>query len=170
MHNLVLIGMPGTGKSTIGGTLARKLHRPLVDTDRLLAKAAGMPVPAILAEKGLDAFLTLEGEIGTHLRCDRCVIATGGSMVFSEAAMENLRRDSLVIWLDTELGELERRIRRHADRGIAAPPGVTVREIETQRRPYYEKYADLHIRGGGKIAEVAERILQTLRNQYPEYL
>ncbi|NLI20563.1 MAG: shikimate kinase [Clostridiales bacterium] len=170
MRNLVLIGMPGTGKSTIGGTLALRLRRPLVDTDRLLAKAAGKPLPAILAEEGLDAFLEREGGVGAHLRCERCVIATGGSMVLSEAAMENLRKDSLVIWLDTELGELERRIRRHADRGIAAAPGATVRQIEAQRRPYYEKYADLHVQGGGKIAEVAERILQTLRTQHPDYL
>ena len=162
MSNLVLIGMPGTGKSTIGARLAKRLHYRLIDTDKLLAEKTGQTLPQILSECGVESFLQLEGTVGAELNCENCVIATGGSMVFSDEAMQNLKRDAIVIWLDTELNELDRRIRRNADRGIAAQPGTSIAEIDALRRPLYRKYADIRVRTSGSVERVTAQILDAI--------
>lgn len=162
MDNVVLIGMPGTGKSTVGARLAQALGYTLVDTDRLMVKQYGKSLPALLAEHGVEGFLTLEGQVGAALRCQDCVIATGGSMVLSDVAMQNLRRGATVVWLDAPLEELERRIRRNADRGIAAEPGTTLASIDAVRRPLYARYADLHVQALQGVTRVTERILKEL--------
>jgi len=137
--------MPGAGKSTVGVILAKRLGYDFIDTDLLLIKKAGRALPEILKSAGVDGFLELESAVGQSIKCDRTVIATGGSMVLLEAAMENLRNSGVVIWLDTELEDLERRISDKADRGIAARPGESLADIFKMRRPYYEKYSDIRI-------------------------
>ena len=162
MNHVVLIGMPGTGKSTIGIRLAKRLQYRFVDTDQALEQQEGKPLPAILRERGVQGFLALEGALGAALPCEGCVIATGGSMVWSEPAMRHLAADGLVLWLDTPLAELRRRIARHADRGIAAEPGTSLQEIEQQRRPLYERYATVRIECTGRVGQVLERIEQAM--------
>ena len=163
MRNIVLIGMPGTGKSTVGQLLARKLNYPLIDTDRRMVEISGKSLPQIIADSGVEGLLALESEVGQTLACDRCVIATGGSMVLSEAAMKHLRSMGTVIWLDAPLAELHRRIRRHRDRGIAAAPGVTLTQIEAMRRPLYRRYADFRVASARSVKETAEQILLLLQ-------
>lgn len=162
MENVVLIGMPGTGKSTVGAKLAKRLRYGLIDTDRLIVEKTGKTLPQILSENGVDGFIEVEGRIGVELRCEHCVIATGGSMVFSDAAMQNLREGSTVVWLDTSLAELERRIHRSADRGIAAAPGTNVAQIDAARRPLYQKYADIRVQTVGGVERVVALILDAL--------
>jgi len=145
MKNIVLIGMPGAGKSTVGVILAKRLGCGFIDTDLLIIEYMGKTLPEILAEDDIASFIEIEGRIGERLQCSNCVIATGGSMVFSEAAMNHLRKNSIVIWLDTEVGELERRINAAADRGIAASKDTSITDLYNLRRPLYEKYADIRI-------------------------
>ncbi len=145
MNNIVLIGMPGTGKSTVGVILAKRLGYNFIDTDLLVIQRANSTLPKILKEEGVQGFLEIESYVGEHLQCEKCVIATGGSMVLSEKAMRNLCAMNVVIWLDTKPEELERRISKEADRGIAAEPGTTIAAIYAMRRPLYEKYAQIRI-------------------------
>ena len=168
MQNIVLIGMPGVGKSTVGRKLAKRLGFAWLDTDALIVQKYGKSLPTLLAEQGVDGFLALEGQIGTELRCVDSVIATGGSMVFSDAAMQNLKNSGTVVWLDTSLMELERRIRKNADRGIAARPSETLADIDAVRRPLYQKYVDIHIRTNGNIEGVVNRIIEKLPPQRHE--
>ena len=105
MKNIVLIGMPGSGKSTVGVLLAKALGYSFVDVDLIICKEAGKPLQEILDNEGLDFFLHLEGKIGAELDCDKTVIATGGSMVLSENAMENLRKNGKVVFIDVDLDE-----------------------------------------------------------------
>lgn len=158
--------MPGTGKSTTGVILAKRLGYGFIDTDLLIIEEAGKTLPEILAEGGVAAFLALEGRVGERIRCRKCVIATGGSMVLSAEAMKNLRGGGIVVWLDTATDELLRRISGSADRGIAAEPGTTIAEIDALRRPLYEKYADIHIRcrsgTDNVVAQIREAIAGTL--------
>ena len=163
MRNIVLIGMPGTRKSTVGQMLARKLNYPLIDTDRRMVEKSGKSLPQIIAESGVEGLLALESEVGQTLECDRCVIATGGSMVLSEPAMRHLCAMGTVIWLDAPLSELHRRIRRHRNRGIAAAPGVTLTQIEAMRRPLYRLYADFRVASARSVKETAEQILLLLQ-------
>lgn len=162
-NNIVLIGMPGTGKSTVGVILAKQMGYEFVDTDLLLIKRAGRTLPEIMAESGVKGFLELEGRVGESLQCRKCVIATGGSMVFSESAMKNLCNQNVVVWLDTELSVLEERLRSSAGRGIAAAPGTTIAGIYSVRKPLYEKYADIHIHCAGNTDHVVSQIMEAVR-------
>jgi shikimate kinase len=163
--NIVLIGMPGTGKSTAGVILAKQMGYEFVDTDLLLIKRAGKTLPEILAETGVDGFLKLEGQVGESIHCEKCVIATGGSMVFSESAMKNLCGQNVVVWLDTELHVLEYRLKNSAGRGIAAPPGETVAGIYEARKPLYEKYADIRVHCTGNTDHVVSQIKEAIRSR-----
>lgn len=146
MKNIVLIGMPGTGKSTVGVILAKRLGCGFIDTDIQIAKEEGRTLPRILEEDGIEGFLKIEERIGLGLRCSGTVIATGGSMVFSKAAMERLCASGVVVWLETPLDELESRLEQtREERGVAAPEGMTIRDIYQKRAPLYEKYADIRI-------------------------
>ena len=146
MKNLILIGMPGTGKSTVGVILAKRLGYDFVDTDILISRTAGRTLPDILSNEGIDRFLELEGRVGTELRRETSVIATGGSMIFSDSAMENLKKDGLTVWLETPVEVIEKRLEdTRVSRGVAAPGHMTVRQIYAQREPVYRRYADIRI-------------------------
>lgn len=139
--------MPGTGKSTVGVILAKYLGYDFIDTDILIASREGRSLPRILDEEGIEGFLRIEGETGASIDVTSTVIATGGSMVLSEDAMESLRKNGVVVWLKTPIDELERRfaLSSRRDRGVAAPDNMTTEEIYSSRRPFYEKYADVVI-------------------------
>ncbi len=166
VKNIVLIGMPGTGKSTVGVILAKRLGFGFLDCDILIAQQEGRTLTEIIDTDGQDRFLEIEGQVGANLHCEKTVIATGGSMVFSQAAMENLKRDSLTIWLETDLDELERRLAIVSchDRGVAAPAGFGVSDIYLQREPLYRRYADYCVRCEQGIDRVVDQILQLIRS------
>lgn len=103
MKNIILIGMPGTGKSVVGRALARRLGYTFLDVDDRIVEQAGMTLPEILRTQGLEAFLEIEGRVGQALECENTVIATGGSMVLSQPAMEHLRENGVTVWLETPL-------------------------------------------------------------------
>ena len=147
MDNIVLIGMPGTGKSTVGVILAKRLGYDFLDQDLLICRREGKPLPEIIQEKGIDRFLEIEGEVGLGICCHRTVIATGGSAVFSARAMAHLKRNGIFVWLETPLPVLEQRLARGSrhDRGVAAPEDMTLADIYAQRAPLYETYADIRI-------------------------
>ncbi len=117
MPNIILIGMPGTGKSTVGVILAKRLGYDFIDVDLLIIKKTGKTLPEIIADDGVGGFLAIENQVGESIRCHRCVIATGGSMVLNDRAMEHLGAENTVIWLDTDVAELEQRIENGTDRG-----------------------------------------------------
>jgi len=166
MKNIVLIGMPGTGKSVVGCTLAERLGYTFVDVDDLIADTAGKPLPEILRTDGMEAFLDLEERVGQTLDCQDTVIATGGNMVLSDAAMEHLKENGVVVWLETPLSQISDRMPEDlVDRGIAAPAGMTIREIYEVRKPLYAKYAELIVAskyGENDTACQVEDIMRTV--------
>lgn len=164
MKNLVLIGMPGTGKSVVGQVLAEYLSYAFVDADDLITEVSGKTLPEVLRTEGVEAFLALEEQVGTEAFPKRTVIATGGSMVLSEAAMINLKRDALVIWLETPISKINDRMPDDLiDRGIAAPAGMTIREIYQQRQPLYARYADLIVVSKEDPQSTARQVLDLMR-------
>lgn len=164
MKNVVLIGMPGTGKSAVGRELALRLHDSFVDADDLIREHTGRTLPEILRAEGIDAFLAMEGRVGEALSCEDTVIATGGSMVLSERAMAHLKENGVVVWLETPLSQIRDRLPDDlTDRGIAAVPGMRIEDVYEERAPLYTKYADLIVLSCEGEAAAADRIEQVLR-------
>ena len=166
MKNIVLIGMPGTGKSVVGRALADRLGYTFVDVADLIAAEAGKTLPEILRSEGLDSFVELEGRVGENLDFENTVIATGGSMVLSEKAMEHMKKNGVVVWLETPISQISDRMPEDLmDRGIAAPRGMNIREIYEYRKPLYARYADLIVaskEGENNTAQQVEDIMRTV--------
>ncbi len=169
MKNIILIGMPGTGKSVVGKALAERLDFAFVDVDDLIVRRAGKTLPEILRAEGLEAFLAIEGRVGQSLDLENTVVATGGSMVLSDAAMAHLKKNGVAVWLETSLSQITERMPQDlTDRGIAAPSGMTLREIYEQRTPLYAKYADLIVAsrdGEDDTARQVEAVMRTVGMQ-----
>ena len=169
MKNMVLIGMPGTGKSVVGRALAERLGFTFVDVDDLIVADTGKTLPEILRTEGVDAFLAIEGRIGEELDRTNTVIATGGSMVLSDGAMRHLKEDAITVWLETPIAQIAERMPDDLiDRGIAAPAGMDIREIYAQRKPLYAKYADLIVvsrDGEDSTARQVEEVMRTVGMQ-----
>ncbi|HEX3001199.1 MAG TPA: shikimate kinase [Methanoregula sp.] len=163
MKNIVLIGMPGAGKSAAGVILAKAQKKRFVDTDLLIQKRTGRHLQEILDAEGPAAFRNIEEDtILSHTFADT-VIATGGSVVLSGRAMEHLRQEGIVIYLKVPFCEIGRRIRNITTRGIVLEKGQTLRAIYDQRMPLYEKYADITVNCSGHDFErVVAKILERL--------
>lgn len=145
IKNIVIIGMPGAGKSTMGVILAKTLGRNFIDTDIMAQETAGRLLQEIIDDEGTGAFLETEEKTIVSLHCRNAVIATGGSVVFSEKAMEHLKKDGVVIYLKISFEEMVRRLDNITTRGIVLVAGQSLRDMYNQRVPLYEKYADITI-------------------------
>jgi len=145
MKNIVLIGMPGAGKSTVGVILAKARGMHFTDTDIVIQKTAGRLLQDIIDTDGPEAFKQLEEETVLSLHRRNTVIATGGSVVFSEQAMEHLKKEGVVVYLKISFEEMEKRIRNITTRGIVLVAGQSLRAMYDQRIPLYETYADITI-------------------------
>jgi shikimate kinase len=145
MGNIILIGMPGAGKSTVGVILAKTLGLDFLDSDLVICRETGKTLQEILDEQGLDAFLKLEENIACSLTPTRTVLATGGSVPLSDRAMEHLKALGTVVYLQVPLEELRVRLSNITTRGIAFGPGESLDTLYAYRVPIYEKWADVTI-------------------------
>ena len=145
MKNVVMVGMPGSGKSTIGVILAKSLGFDFVDTDLVICKREGKKLQEIIDTEGLEKFLEIEQQVGEEISPVNSVVATGGSMILSDEAMKNLKKDGIVVYVEVPLKILKKRITNMKTRGIAFKKGETLEDIFIVRTPLYEKYADITI-------------------------
>jgi shikimate kinase len=158
--NLILIGMPGAGKSTVGRLLAERLQRPFLDTDALIEASHGLRLPELIAQRGLGGFRQAEEAVLVGLSAQEAVIATGGSVVYSEVGMATLRRLGVVVFLHCPLAVLAARVGDPAARGMVIEPDQSFEALYRQRLPLYRRYADVEIDCGDEPpATVAERVL-----------
>ncbi len=141
--NIVLIGMPACGKSTLGVQLAKWLSMGFIDTDLLVQARAGQSMQAFQDLHGMEAYQTLECETVQSIVCENCVVATGGSAVYCDAAMRHLKQIATVVFLEVPLGEIKRRIGDLLQRGVVIKPGMTLDDLFAERRPLYLRHADL---------------------------
>ena len=144
-RNVILIGMPGAGKSTVGVLLARRLGLDFTDTDLLIQRHAGRTLQAIVDSDGHQALRRIEAEVLTGLRRHGHVIATGGSAVYSEAAMQNLRRDGVIVHLHVALPVIRARVKDFATRGIARAAGQSLADLYREREALYRRHADISV-------------------------
>ena len=163
MENVVLIGMPGVGKSTVGVVLAKVLVYQFIDADLLIQKKMNMVLSEIIKKEGTDGFMKIENDVNASIETDRTVIATGGSVVYCEEAMEHLKSIGTVIYLKLSLESLSKRLGNLVGRGVVLKKGQTLEHLYDERTPLYEKYADLTI---DEENQELEDTLQTILNCY----
>ena len=145
MKNIILIGMPGCGKSTVGVVLAKTIGYRFLDSDLLIQETDGRLLSEIIEQDGLEGFNSIENRINSQIRVDKTVIATGGSVVYGREAMEHLRNIGVVVYISLSYEEIEKRLGDLTKRGVSIKKGQTLRELYDERLPLYEKYADLII-------------------------
>ena len=162
--NIVLIGMPGSGKSTVGVLVAKSLGYGFVDTDLLIQSREGALLQDILDRRGLEAFLDAEEGTICSVECAGVVIAPGGSAVCRPGAIGHLRELGTVVYLRLSLSELAGRLDNISTRGIAMAPGQTLADVYAQREPLYRQYADVivEVTSGAGLEETVAAVLALL--------
>jgi len=155
MNNIILIGMPGCGKSTLGVILAKTLGYDFIDTDLIIQKNEGRKLYEIIAEDGLDAFINCESRAICSIDTDNTVIATGGSAVLDKKAMEHLKSMGKVVYIDLPPDIIKRRINNINTRGIVMEKGESVEDVYKHRAPLYGEYANIIFKGADTDTERA---------------
>jgi len=163
-NNIVLIGMPGVGKSTVGVILAKILGYQFIDTDLLIQKREGKLLRETIAEKGLEGFLEVENQVNSQLTAENSVIATGGSVVYGREAMEHLREIGTVVYLKLDYRKLKYRLGNIRNRGVVIKEGQRLSDLYNERVPLYEKYADVVIdENGCNIEKTVNKIIESIK-------
>ena len=166
MSNVILIGMPGVGKSTVGVVLAKKLGYSFTDSDLVIQQETGKLLHQLIEEKGEAGFLMLENEINASLSMDHHVIATGGSAVYGKEAMAHLRKTGCMVYLKLPYKELKERLGDLRERGVVLKEGFTLYDLFEEGSPLYEKYADITVDCSDKqIREIVEEISKKYKEQ-----
>lgn len=147
-NNVVLIGMPGSGKSTVGVVLAKLLRYQFVDMDIVIQEQEKRLLKDIIAEEGNEAFMRIENKVNASIKAENTVIAPGGSVIYGKEAMEHLKEIGTIVYLKLEYEELESRLGDLKARGVVLKEGYTLKSLFDERTPIYENYADIVIEEG----------------------
>ncbi len=158
-NNIILIGMPGAGKSTVGVVLAKNMGYRFMDSDICIQEQEDCLLHEIIARDGLDRFLAIENRINAELNIHNCVLATGGSVIYGQEAMKHLQEIGRVVYLQLPYEDIEERLGDLVKRGVALKENQTLRDLYKERIPLYEKYADIVLECHGKsIREIVTEI------------
>ncbi len=169
MDNIILIGMPGSGKSTIGVVLAKVLGYDFIDSDLLIQKKTKRLLWQIMEEKGIDGFNKIEEEVNSSIKATNSVIATGGSAVYGEKAMRHLGEIGKIIYLDVSYPTLKRRLGNLKKRGVVLKPNQTLKDLYEERLVLYKKYADVTIHADHlDITQTISAIIKVLASDKAE--
>ncbi len=165
MNNIILIGMPGAGKSTIGVVLAKRLGYRFVDSDLVIQERTGRLLHQIIEEKGIDGFIQVENEVNESLDMEKTVIATGGSAVYGKEAMVHFKSIGTIIYLELSCESIAHRLGDLSERGVTVRKGQTLEDLYEERIPLYRRYADIIIDCEDKmIKDIAAEIENALKN------
>jgi len=163
MKNIVLIGMPGVGKSTAGVVLAKVLGYEFIDADLIIQQQEGKLLREIIAEVGTDGFIEVENRVNSQIEVEKSVIATGGSVVYGKEAMQHLREIGTVVYLKVSYDILEKRLHDIKGRGVVLKDGQDLCGLYEERVPLYEKYADITVcEDNLNVEQTIEKITEQL--------
>lgn len=163
--NIVLIGMPASGKSTVGVILAKILGMDFIDTDIVLQQNEGAKLRDIIDTRGIDTFLIREEKTVLGISAIHSVIATGGSVVYSEAAMKHLSGSGTIVYLKVPFPKLRKRLHDIQGRGVVLRGGESLEEMFAERSPLYEQYCDITIDGTESIDDTVQAVIDALNNR-----
>jgi len=153
MNNIILIGMPGAGKSSIGVLYAKSIGYGYIDSDLLIQAHEKKLLREIIAEKGTEGFNLVENEVNAEIWADRCVIATGGSAIYGAEAMAHFKEIGKIVYLQLSYEEIARRLGDLKERGVSIKEGMTLKDLYLERAALYERYADITVNLNGKSVE-----------------
>ena len=163
-NNIILIGMPGCGKTTIGTELSEVIGYGYIDSDSVIVAREGKRLSEIIAESGREAFLDIEAKVNSELTASRCVIATGGSVIYRDFAMQKLKEMGKVVYLKLPYEIIAHRLGDLKKRGVALKEGFTLKDLYDERTPLYEKYADIVVElCGASIADSVRQVVKALQ-------
>lgn len=163
MNNIVLIGMPGAGKSTLGVILAKVFGYQFLDSDLLIQKREGRLLCEIMEECGTKGFLAIEEDVNVSIETDNTVIATGGSVVYEEKAMRHFKEIGTIVYLKLDYQSLQKRLGDMKARGVVLKDGQTLLSLYEERTPLYEKYADIILDEENTLENTVEKLVETLK-------
>ena len=164
-NNIVLIGMPGVGKSTVGVILAKVLGYQFLDADLLIQQQEGKLLKEIIAEVGTDGFIQVENRVNANINCTKSIIATGGSVIYGQEAMEHLKEIGTVVYLEVPFSTIKKRLSDIKGRGVVLKDGQTLYDLFMERTPLYEKYADVRVLEDGLgVEETVDLLVSKLQN------
>lgn len=162
--NLIFIGMPAVGKSTVGIVVAKRLGMRFLDTDLLIQEQEKKLLREIIAEVGEDGFLKIENQVNASVEVENSVISPGGSVIYCKEAMEHYKKIGTVVYLKASYQTIKRRIRSPKKRGVVLREGQTFRDLYNERVPYFEKYADITVcEDGCRIEETIENVINAVK-------
>ena len=158
-NNIILIGMPTSGKSTIGVILAKILGYRFIDADIVIQEKEGRKLSRIIAEDGVDGFIDIENRINSEINAEKTVIATGGSVVYGKEAMEHYKEIGTVVYLKVNFETLKKRLHHAKKRGVVMKDGQTLESLYEERKALYEQYADITVdEGRDSLEKVIEKV------------
>lgn len=161
--NIVLIGMPGVGKSTVGVILAKVLGYQFIDADLVIQEREGRLLCEIIEQEGTQGFIEVENRVNASIQAKHAIIATGGSVVYGREAMEHLCKIGTVIYLQVPYQVLVQRLADIKGRGVVLREGQTLSDLYAERTPLYEKYADICVSEAGlDIEQTVDQIIEKL--------
>lgn len=165
MKNIVFIGMPASGKSTVGVVVAKRLGYKFVDTDLVIQEVEKRLLKEIIAEEGNEGFLRIEDRVNAEIQEERAVISPGGSVVYCENAMRHYKETGMIVYLHTSYETINNRLHNAKNRGIVLKDGQTLKDLYEERSALFERYADLTISEEGRdLEETIEEVLRVLEN------
>lgn len=166
MKNIVLIGMPGVGKSTAGVVLAKVLGYQFLDADLVIQEQEKCLLHEIIKAKGTDGFIEIENRVNAGIEAEQSVIATGGSVVYGKEAMQHLKEIGIVVYLKLPYDILEKRLHNIKGRGVVLKDGQTLQELYDERVVLYEKYADVIVDETNlDVEETIKKIIEELKDR-----
>lgn len=166
MKNIIFIGMPAVGKSTVGVVAAKRLGYQFIDTDLLIQEKEGKLLKEIINEKGIDGFLKVEDRVNAGVIASHAVISPGGSVIYCENAMRHYKEIGTVVYLQASFDTISNRIGNAKNRGVVLKDGQTLKDLYDERVPLFEKYADLTVcEDGLSLEDTIERVLNVMHKE-----
>ena len=165
MDNIILIGMPAVGKSTVGVIVAKRLGYKFIDTDLLIQEETGKLLREIIAEQGREGFLKIEDDVNSRVNVEKTIISPGGSVVYCENAMKHYKEIGKILYLKVSYETISKRLRNAKKRGVVLRDGQTLEDLYNERVRLFEKYADITVvEDGFSLEETIDNVLEALEN------
>lgn len=164
MENIIFIGMPASGKSTVGVVVAKRIGYEFIDADLLIQKQENKLLKEIIEQEGIEGFIAIENQVNCELNPHKAIIAPGGSVVYCQEAMEHYKKIGTIVYLEVAYETINNRIQSAKNRGVVLKENQTLKDLYEERRVLFEKYADITVSEEGlTLEETIDKVIEILQ-------